>query len=115
MGLKDYRIIVQDFEHDWESYFIVDVSDNCGGISGYYRLLEVLADPRDEEHEDMVEWLKGHAKNYFPYRPDVFDASAVKFWDPKKRWKMMMSDETHVTSASRPTAHLRFAAAEPQR
>jgi hypothetical protein len=68
--------------------------EDCGGISGYYRLLEVLADPRDEEHEDMVEWLKGHAKNYFPYRPDVFDASAVKFWDPKNRWKMMMSDET---------------------
>ena len=68
--------------------------EDCGGISGFYRLLEVLADPRDEEHEDMVEWLKGHAKNYFPYRPDVFDASAVKFWDPKKRWKMMMSDET---------------------
>ncbi len=68
--------------------------EDCGGIPGYHRLLEVLADPRDEEHDEMVEWLKGHAKNYFPYRPDLFDASAVRFWDPKKRWKMMMGHET---------------------
>jgi len=27
VSLKDYRIIVHDFDHDWESYFIVDVSD----------------------------------------------------------------------------------------
>jgi predicted nucleic acid-binding protein len=27
INLKDYRLIVQDFDHDWESYFIVDVSD----------------------------------------------------------------------------------------
>ena len=67
--------------------------EDCGGIPGYYRLLEVLADPRDEEYEEMVEWLKGHAKCYFPYDPDVFDTSIVEFWDPKKRWKMMMGQE----------------------
>jgi uncharacterized protein len=27
VSLKDYRIIVTDFDHDWESYFVVDVSD----------------------------------------------------------------------------------------
>lgn len=68
--------------------------EDCGGIPGYYRLLEVLRNPCDEEHEEMVEWLKGHAKNYFLYHPDVFDASAIRFWDPKKRWKMMMGNET---------------------
>ncbi len=25
--LRDYRIIVQDFDNDWETFFIVDVSD----------------------------------------------------------------------------------------
>ena len=50
--------------------------------------------PRCIGHDEMVEWLKGHAKNYFPYRPAEFDASAVRFWDPKKRWKMMMGHET---------------------
>lgn len=68
--------------------------EDCGGVPGYYRLLEVLADPHDEEHAEMVEWLKGHAKNYFPYRPDAFDAAAVRFWNPKKRWKVMMGHET---------------------
>jgi len=68
--------------------------EDCGGVPGYYRLLEVLADPHDEEHEEMIEWLKGHAKNYFPYGPDAFDAAAVRFWNPKKRWKMMMGHET---------------------
>jgi hypothetical protein len=68
--------------------------EDCGGIPGYYRLLEVLADPRDEEHEEMVEWLKGHAKCYFPYDPGVFDAGAIRFWDPKKRWRIMMGHET---------------------
>ena len=68
--------------------------EDCGGVPGYYRLLEVLADPHDIEHEEMVEWLKGHAKNYFPYRPDAFDAAAVRFWNPKKRWRMMMDKET---------------------
>src|SRR3989344_5216067 len=31
--------------------------DDCGGIGGYYHLLEVLADPKHEEHADMLEWL----------------------------------------------------------
>jgi hypothetical protein len=31
--------------------------EDCGGTPGYYRLLEVLADPADEEHEEMLEWV----------------------------------------------------------
>lgn len=27
VSLKDYRTLVQDFDQDWESYFIVDVSE----------------------------------------------------------------------------------------
>jgi hypothetical protein len=68
--------------------------EDCGGVPGYYRLLEILADPSDEEHDEMVEWLKGHAKNYWPYHADKFDPASVRFWDPKKRWKMMMGHET---------------------
>jgi hypothetical protein len=66
--------------------------EDCGGVPGYYRLLEVLANPADEEHEETMEWLKGHAKNYFPYRPDFFDPNTVRFWNPKKRWKMAMEN-----------------------
>lgn len=68
--------------------------EDCGGVPGYYRLLEILADPSDEEHDEMVEWLKGHAKSYWPYHGEEFDPASVAFWDPKKRWKMMMGHET---------------------
>ena len=30
--------------------------EDCGGIWGYYRLLEILGDPKNEEHEEMKEW-----------------------------------------------------------
>ena len=31
--------------------------EDCGGAWGYDRLKDVLADPRDEEHDDMLDWL----------------------------------------------------------
>lgn len=31
-------------------------TEDCGGIPGYYRLLEVLADPKSPEHEEMTDW-----------------------------------------------------------
>ncbi|MEO1218723.1 MAG: plasmid pRiA4b ORF-3 family protein [Bacteroidota bacterium] len=31
--------------------------EDCGGIPGYYRMLEALDDPKHEEHEMYIEWL----------------------------------------------------------
>ena len=31
--------------------------DDCGGISGYYDMLEAVANPDHEDHEAMTEWL----------------------------------------------------------
>jgi hypothetical protein len=33
--------------------------EDCGGAPGYERLLEILADPDDEEHGDMIAWCGG--------------------------------------------------------
>ena len=33
--------------------------EDCGGIHGYYSLLEILADPKHPEHADMKEWIGG--------------------------------------------------------
>jgi hypothetical protein len=65
--------------------------EDCGGVPGYYELIKILKNPKHPEYRDHIEWLKGHAKNYYPYKPDQFDPEKVDFWDPKKRWKMAFS------------------------
>ncbi len=65
--------------------------EDCGGVGGYEQLVEILADSAHVERPGMVEWLKGHARNYWPYEPDEFDPALVKFDNPKKRFKMAFS------------------------
>jgi len=65
--------------------------EDCGGVHGYYELIKILKNPKHPEYRDHIEWLKGHAKNYYPYEPDQFNPEKVDFWDPKKRWKMAFS------------------------
>ncbi|MGA2584648.1 MAG: plasmid pRiA4b ORF-3 family protein [Tepidisphaeraceae bacterium] len=45
--------------------------EDCGGIWGYYHLLEVLGNPKDEEHADMLEWTGG------PIEPAEFDLEEI--------------------------------------
>jgi len=33
--------------------------EDCGGLGGYYNLLEILANRKHPEHEDMKEWIGG--------------------------------------------------------
>ena len=61
--------------------------EDCGGVSGYYRLLKILADPAHKEHQDTNAWLVHHPGPYFPYDPEDFDPDKVRFDDPRKRWK----------------------------
>ncbi len=42
--------------------------DDCGGIWGYYNLLEALEDPDHPEHEDMVFWI---GENFDPEKFDL--------------------------------------------
>ncbi len=45
--------------------------EDCGGIWGYYDLLEILSDVKHPEHEERMEWIGG------PIDPDAFDPAAV--------------------------------------
>lgn len=45
--------------------------EDCGGPFGYQHLLEALADPDHEDHEQMVEWIGPR------FDPEKFDASPV--------------------------------------
>ena len=67
--------------------------EDCGGVSGYEDLLQILAKPRTEEYKETIVWLKGHAKNYFPYQADRFVPGEVKFWNPAKRWQIAFGDD----------------------
>jgi hypothetical protein len=59
--------------------------EDCGGIHGYYQVLDVLANPNDEEHESMLEWLGGK------YNPREFARGKIKFDNPTIRWKRAFS------------------------
>lgn len=45
--------------------------EDCGGPGGFEHLLEVLADPSDEDHESMLEWVGGS------YDPSAFDIDST--------------------------------------
>jgi len=45
--------------------------EDCGGLWGYYNLLEALADSKHPEHEEMIEWMGG------AFDPARFDLNAV--------------------------------------
>jgi hypothetical protein len=53
--------------------------EDCGGVGGYERLLEAIADPNHPEHDSLLEWVGGG------FDPDDFQASGVAFDDPKER------------------------------
>lgn len=60
--------------------------EDCGGMNGYLDLLEVISNKKHEEYKGTVQWLKGHAKSYWPHKPESFDSKRVKFSDPYHRW-----------------------------
>jgi hypothetical protein len=33
--------------------------EDCGGVPGFYNLLEAISDPDHEDHEDMQDWIGG--------------------------------------------------------
>jgi len=78
-GVTRFRY-VYDFGDDWEHAVVIEKvgpldpeqqypslitgkracpPEDCGGVYGYYRLLEVLANPSDEEHAELTEWVGG--------------------------------------------------------
>jgi len=45
--------------------------EDCGGPPGYCRMLEILADPRHEEFEEMLDWIGED------WQPEHYDIAAV--------------------------------------
>lgn len=83
-------LYVYDFGDDWEHEIAVErvvprgdqtlrcvggaracPPEDCGGPHGYAHMLEVLANPKDEEHADMKRWAPRG------FDPERFDMAAV--------------------------------------
>jgi len=45
--------------------------EDCGGVGGYFHLLEALADPENEDHDMLLEWVGGK------FDPEAFDQERV--------------------------------------
>ena len=58
--------------------------EDCGGIGGYYDLLEIMDNPKHEEYKDMIEWLGGEKFN-----PEDFDIAEIEFDNPRERLRDM--------------------------
>jgi|GEM_PF-2358658 hypothetical protein len=46
---------------------------SCGGIPGYYTLLEATRDPQRPEHEDMLDWIGEE------FDPEAFSVDEVNW------------------------------------
>ncbi len=55
--------------------------EDCGGVGGYYNMIEILSNPSDQDYETMIEWLGGE------YNPDYFEPSEVEFNNPEDSFK----------------------------
>jgi hypothetical protein len=75
----DHEVIVEDFVRTplgLKHAVCVDGQnacppEDCGGAGGYADLLEVLANPADEEHDHLVDWVGG------TFDSTLFDLAAV--------------------------------------
>lgn len=45
--------------------------EDCGGIPGFYGMLDILGDPEHPDHAEIKEWLAG-------YDPEVVDEARIK-------------------------------------
>ncbi len=73
--------------------------EDCGGVSGYDRLLKAISDPKHPEHDDLKRWLRRMKGPHF--NQTHCDPAEVQFDNPFKRWRIAFMDE-QPTSDMRP-------------
>jgi len=89
---KDSMKYEYDFGDDWEHKIVLEKKlphdssvtvpscikgkracppDDCGGVWGYQKLVEVMRDPSDNEYKEKLEWLGGE------FDPEHFDIAKI--------------------------------------
>ena len=64
--------------------------EDCGGVWGYYDLLEIISDANHEEYHQTMEWLEDE------YDPEAFDVDSIEFEDPRERWHLAFGDMDEI-------------------
>ena len=66
----EHKIEIEKVLFDYEKEYPIVVKfkgdtpyEDCGGIYGYYELLEILDNPKHPQYEDMSMWVEGHFHN----------------------------------------------------
>jgi hypothetical protein len=57
--------------------------EDCGGPWGYMDFLDIISNPKDPEHDSMLEWVGGK------FDPEHFNPEDVHFDDPTERLKAL--------------------------
>ena len=61
--------------------------EDCGGLWGYYELIEVLKNPKKERYQELSEWL-GNSK----IDSESFNPKEVEFTDPEERLQNLLTN-----------------------
>jgi hypothetical protein len=69
--------------------------EDCGGVGGYEHLLAVLADPRHEEHAEMVQWSGDFAPEVFSLPKGGLDLGPAI-----KRYKELANEDEDLDDAA---------------
>lgn len=64
--------------------------EDCGGMWGYYNLIEIIKDSKHKEHEEMMEWMGFDDPSEFD--PEHFDKDEIEFESPKEVLKIHLED-----------------------
>ena len=66
--------------------------EDCGGIHGFYQMLDVLKNLKDPEYKEMVQWVNATTGRK-RYILDSFDPQTIKFTNPQKRLREILEDD----------------------
>ena len=61
--------------------------EDSAGVGGYQNFLQIIADPKDEEHESMLDWVGGW------FDAAWFDLSLIRFEDPDLRYAVAFNQK----------------------
>jgi hypothetical protein len=60
--------------------------EDCGGVFGYYDVLDIIASPQHPMYEETMDWLGGD------FDPEGFSPRQVRFHNPRRRWRQAFGE-----------------------